>query len=294
MKPYAIIEAPSMLGTSPQFGGVRHAPDALLRAGLADSLGARRAGRIEAPPYVEGRDPVTQITNAHGLREYAFLLGAAVTEVLDRGEFPLVLGGDCSILLGSLLGAARRGRTGLAFVDGHIDFYPPENNQWNGVGAASELAFAAGRGPALLTDLGIGRPLVRDDDIAAVGFRDQANQEKYGRSLPSAAFAASREDVRGRGAAAVAAQVVEKLTRAGGPDGYFVHMDADCIDGKLLPAVDDPSPDGFTWDEARELLRPIARHPQALGMQVTIYDPTADKDGEAGRALVEFLASVFR
>lgn len=225
MKPYAIIEAPSMLGTSPQFGGVRHAPDALLRAGLADSLGARRAGRIEAPPYVEGRDPVTQITNAHGLREYAFLLGAAVTEVLD---------------------------------------------------------------------LGIGRPLVRDDDIAAVGFRDQANQEKYGRSLPSAAFAASREDVRGRGAAAVAAQVVEKLTRAGGPDGYFVHMDADCIDGKLLPAVDDPSPDGFTWDEARELLRPIARHPQALGMQVTIYDPTADKDGEAGRALVEFLASVFR
>ncbi|MBN9523178.1 arginase family protein, partial [bacterium] len=189
MKAYAIVEAPSMLGTSPQFGGVRHAPEALLKTGLADAIGARLAGRVEPPPYVEGRDPVTQVTNAHGLRDYALRLAAAVGDVLARGEFPLVLGGDCSILLGTLLGAARRGRTGLAFVDGHTDFYPPENTQWNGVGAASELAFAAGRGPALLTDLGIGRPLVRDDDIAAVGFRDEANQEKYGRSLPAAALA---------------------------------------------------------------------------------------------------------
>ena len=294
MKSYAIIEAPSMLGTSPRFGGVRHAPEALLKTGLAEAIGARRAGRVEPPPYVEGRDPVTQVTNAHGLREYALRLADAVGDVLARGEFPLVLGGDCSILLGTLLGAARRGRTGLAFVDGHIDFYPPENNQWNGVGAASELAFAAGRGPALLTDLGIGRPLVRDDDLAAVGFRDQGNQEKYGRSLPSASFAASRQDVREQGASVVSSRVIEKLTRANGPGGYFVHMDSDCIDGTLMPAVDDPSPDGFTWDEARDLLRPVVRHEGAVGMQVTIYDPTADPDGKAGRALAEFLAGVLR
>ena len=71
-------------------------------------------------------------------------------------------------------------------------------------------------------------------------------------------------------------------------------MDSDCIDGTLMPAVDDPSPDGFTWEEARELMRPIVRHDRAVGMQVTIYDPTADADGTAGRALVEFLTSVLR
>src|SRR5918999_1435336 len=101
----------------------------------------------------------------------------------------------------TLLAAARRGRHGVVFVDGHIDFYPPENNEWDGVGAASELAFAAGRGPAVLTDLGIGRPLVRDDDVVAIGFRDQANQAKYGRSLPAAALALSRQEVRAIGAA---------------------------------------------------------------------------------------------
>ncbi|MGH7129108.1 MAG: arginase family protein, partial [Planctomycetaceae bacterium] len=152
MKSYAIVEAPSMLGTAPELGGVRDMPEALLRAGLAEAIGARRAGRVEPPPYVPGRDPQTQLTNVHGLREYTLRLADAVGGVLNRGEFPVVLGGDCSILLGGLLGAARRGRHGVVFIDGHIDFYPPENNEWDGRTANSELAFAAGRGPTALTD----------------------------------------------------------------------------------------------------------------------------------------------
>jgi arginase len=98
-------------------------PEALLAAGLAETIGARRAGRVEPPPYVPGLDPQTQVTNAPGLREYAFRLADAVGDVLGRGEFRVVLGGDCSILLGSLLGAARHGRHGVVFIDGHIDFY---------------------------------------------------------------------------------------------------------------------------------------------------------------------------
>lgn len=291
MRRYAIVEAPSMLGTSPKFGGVRHMPEALVGAGLAEAIGARHAGRVEPPSYVPGRDPQTQVTNAHGLREYALRLADAVGGVLARGEFPVVLGGDCSILLGTLLAAARRGRCGVVFIDGHIDFYPPENNEWDGVGAASELAFAAGRGPAILTDLGIGRPLLRDDDIVAVGFRDQANQAKYGRSLPAVSLAMSRQHVREVGGTAAAARAVEHHGRPGGAGGYFVHLDADAIDGTLMPAVDDPSPDGFTWDEATALLRGVVQDARAIGLQLTIYDPTADPDGSAGRALAAAVAA---
>jgi arginase family enzyme len=57
----------------------------------------------------------------------------------------VVLGGDCSMLLGSLLGMAGRGRHGVVFIDGHIDFYPPHIEEWDGRAANSELAFAAGR-----------------------------------------------------------------------------------------------------------------------------------------------------
>lgn len=281
-----------MLGTSPQFGGVRHAPEALLKAGLAEAIGARVADRVDSPAYVSGRDPATQVTNAQGIRDYAFKLADAVGDVLKRGEFPVVLGGDCSILLGSLLAAGRRGRHGLVFMDGHIDFYPPENNQWDGVGAASELAFATGRGPAQLTDLGIGRPLLRDDDLVAIGFRDQANQQKYGRSLPSMSLAFSRVEVRAKGVTSVVDETVAKLSRPDGPDGYFIHVDADCIDGTLMPAVDDPSPDGFTWDEFVSLLSPFALHDRAIGLQLTIYDPTTDPGGTAGGKLVSSLRSV--
>ena len=182
----------------------------------------------------------------------------------------------------------------MVFVDGHIDFYPPENNEWDGVGAASELAFAAGRGPAILTDLGIGRPLVRDDDIVAIGFRDQANQAKYGRSLPATAVAMSRQSLREIGASEAARRAIERQTRAGGPEGFFVHFDADALDGKVMPAVDDPSPDGFSREEAVTILRAVAGHPRAVGMQVTIYNPEADVDGVAGRALVAAIAAALR
>src|SRR4029079_18896070 len=124
------------------------------------------------------------------------------------GEFPVVVGGDCSILLGTLLACARRGRHGLAFIDGHMDFYPPEHNEWDGRAANSELAFAAGRGPLALTDFDLGRALVRDDDVVAIGIRDQSNQIKYGRSLPAMTLSLSRADVRRLGPAAAASQAI--------------------------------------------------------------------------------------
>jgi arginase len=294
VRSYAILDAPSVLGTAPQWSGVRRLPEVLLAAGLADAIGARLAGCVEPPPYVSGRDPETQVTNASGLREYAFHLARAVEDVLRRGEFPVVLGGDCSILLGSLLGTARRGRHGVVFIDGHIDFYPPRIEEWDGRAANSELAFAAGRGPAAVTDFGIGQPLVRDDDIVAIGFRDHANQIKYGCSLPAVALALSRDNVRRIGSGATAAQAIAHLTRVGGPEGYFVHLDADAVDGTLMPAVDDPAPDGLDWDELIELLRAVAQHERASGIQLTIYNPDADPDGSAGRAFARAVGTALR
>ena len=80
--------------------------------------------------------------------------------MLAAGEFPLVLGGDCSILLGAMLALKRRGRFGLLFIDGHADFYQPAANP-NGEAASMDFAFATGYGPALLTDLEHRGPLVR-------------------------------------------------------------------------------------------------------------------------------------
>src|SRR5687767_13351054 len=124
---FAIVEAPSVYGLRPT--GVETLPDALIDAGLLGRLRARRAARLEPQrPYRFERASATAILNGEEIAAYSQTLADAVGHVIDRGEFPVVLGGDCSILLGSLLALRRAGRYGLLFIDGHADFYNPEAN----------------------------------------------------------------------------------------------------------------------------------------------------------------------
>jgi arginase family enzyme len=111
MPRYAIVEAPSTLGHVPEHLGVEPAPEVLLGAGLADGLAARRAGRVEAAGFSAERDPRARVMNASAISSYSPLLADAVTAVLDQGEFPVVLGRDCSILLGTMLALRRRDAT---------------------------------------------------------------------------------------------------------------------------------------------------------------------------------------
>ena len=177
MSRFAVIEAPSILGLFPK--GVETLPDALLAAGLADRLDARRVGRVEAPPYDDRRDPETGLLNPQGLARYTVALADTVEPVLGQGEFPVVLGGDCSILLGCTLATRRRGRAGLLFVDGHADFYQPEAEPF-GEAASMDLALVTGRGPAVVADLEGRRPLVRDEDVVALARRDAQETEDRG------------------------------------------------------------------------------------------------------------------
>src|SRR5688572_23216625 len=89
--PYAIIEAPSNLGLSPS--GVQHLSAALLRAGLAERLNAKAIERVEPPPFKAGPEPETGVLNAEAIAAWSPKLADAVDAALDRGAFPVVLGG---------------------------------------------------------------------------------------------------------------------------------------------------------------------------------------------------------
>ncbi|MFK4387380.1 arginase family enzyme [Bradyrhizobium sp. USDA 223] len=139
--PYAIIEAPSTLGLATD--GVERLPEQLLKLGLAERIGARRAGRLMVPSKDPTPDPETGVLNAGAIAAWSPKLADAVEAVLVAGEFPLVLGGDCTILLGSMLAFRRRGRYGLLFIDGNADFFQPEAEP-KGEGASMDLAFVSG------------------------------------------------------------------------------------------------------------------------------------------------------
>jgi arginase len=287
MPRYAIVEAPSALGHVPEHLGVERAPGVLLGAGLADGLSARRAGRVEAAGYSADRDSETQVMNPQAIRDYSTLLADAVTAVLGEGEFPVVLGGDCSILLGTMLALRRRGRYGLLYIDGDADYYQPGVNPLNGAASASDLAFATGRGPDVLTDIEGLRPLVRAEDVVVFASRDAADRERRGcQPLPADMLVVDRDQVRRLGADTASREAVRYLARDGGPeDGFWIHLDADVLDETIMQAVDDPRPDGLAWDEVVSALSIAVRSGHAVGLQVAIYNPDIDAGGANGRGL---------
>jgi arginase len=239
------VEAPSALGHVPEHLGVERAPEVLLGAGLADGLAARRTGWVEAAGYSAERDPQTQVMNPQAISGYSPLLADAVAAVLDEGEFSVVLGGDCSVLLGTMLALRRRRRYGLLYIDGDADFYQPEVNPLRGAASASDLAFATGRGPDVVTDIEGRRPLVRDEDVVVFACRDAADRERRGcQPLPENMLVVDRDQVRRLGAGAAAIEAVRYLTREGCPeDGFWILLDADVFDETIMQAADDPRPD---------------------------------------------------
>lgn len=287
-RPYAIVEAPSTLGLATD--GVERLPDQLLNLGLAERIHARHAGRLAVPPKNPTPDPETGTLNAGAIAAWSPKLADAVEAVLDAGEFPVVLGGDCTIVLGSMLALRRRGRYGLFFIDGNADFFQPEAEP-NGEGASMDLAFVTGYGPSLLTDIEGRGPLVRPEDAVAFAYRDHRDQEEYGsQPLPGELKALDLPTMRATGIEAAAREAVDHLARAE-LDGFFIHLDADCLDDAIMPAVDFRVPGGLSWDELGAALRIALSSGKAVGLEVTIYNARLDKDGSAGRGLANVLAS---
>ncbi|MGH7713127.1 MAG: arginase family protein, partial [Gemmatimonadaceae bacterium] len=97
--------------------------------------------------------------------------------------------------------------------------------------------------------------------------------------------------LRARGTAAAANAALERLTRSD-LDGFWIHVDADVLDPSVMPAVDSPEPGGLDLDELADLLVPLARHPAALGLELTIYDPSLDPDRAAASRLTALLERV--
>jgi arginase len=286
---FTILDAPSILGLHPC--GVENLPQALKAAGLMTSLNAKYAGRVEPLPYDPGRDKETLLLNPKGIREYSLQLERKVSELLRNELFPLVLGGDCSILIGTLLALRRtKKKFGLFFIDGHADFYQPEASLTGEV-ADMELALVSGRGPDILANIGGLKPLVRDQDVVVFGYRDAEQSAGYGsqdvRDTDMCVFDLSKiREVTIAKAASMAARRLLKQKL----DGFWIHLDADVLDDEIMPAVDYRLDGGLSFCELSDLISILFRSGcPVVGMTITIFNPNMDLDGSTARKFVSSL-----
>jgi arginase len=96
--------------------------------------------------------------------------------------------------------------------------------------------------------------------------------------------------IRSCGIDAAAQAAVAHLTRDGGPRGFWIHVDADVLDDAVMPAVDYRLPGGLSWDELARTLQTGIESGRAVGLELTIYNPTLDAHGTGAAGLVEVLS----
>jgi len=231
------------------------------------------------------------VCHAEAIGHYSRRLADRISAIVDAGEFPVVLGGDCSVTLGSALAMRRRAIVdelpyGLVYIDGHSDFRHPGNTPYVGAAAGEVLALVTGRGQPDLTDLEGLRPYVRDHDIVLLGIRQH---DDYRLDLQAAGITMRAvPQLRAEGAGRTAGWAREQLSDC---LGYWVHVDVDVLDRAVMPAVDAPDPGGIAYPELENLLRGLLANPGCLGLDLTVFDPDFDVDGAYAKDLVGTLVT---
>lgn len=128
-----------------------------------------------------------------------------------------------------------------------------------------------------------------DELVVAIGMRDAEEADSYGsQALPDTMCRFDLATLRREGVNRTADQSIAHF-RTHDVDGIWIHVDADVLSDAIMPAVDYRLPDGLSWSEAEDLLRPMWTSGLAVGMDVTIFNPRLDADGHIARALVDFL-----
>lgn len=270
--------------------GEQAAPDAFRTAGLAGLVG-RDLGDADTTIDNARRDKATGVLALQETVRAAHTLADALSSGLRDlpGRRPLVVGGDCSLLLG-IFPALRRhvGSAGLWFLDGHPDYFDGLTSD-TGETADMDLAVLTGVGAAPLVTLSGAPPMVPVSDVVLIGHRTEDLDEAAAAELAQLPAELRRIDAATvRQDPAVAGdRAVRWLAGAG--QSVWLHVDLDVLDPGSLPAVTYPQPGGLDWDHLAALIAPLARSSGLLGVSVADFRPDLDSTGELAKRIVTLL-----
>lgn len=286
-----MIGAPLDLGAGRR--GVDMGPSAIRYAGLRQHLTEKLGLRVRDLGNVE--TPVAEST-AMGDERSRYLapildlcerVAALVADATRRRALPLVLGGDHSVALGSLVGMASvHGPGGVLWVDAHGDLNTPESSPTGNV-HGMVLAAALGLGGEAFARDGWRLPAVEPGRLALVGVRslDEAERELLGR-LDAKVFTMSDVDRIG-----VEPCVREALAHAAGAAFLHVSLDMDAVDPDYAPGVGTPVRGGLSYREAHLAMEVVAESALADSFDVVEVNPILDRENETGKLAVELVAS---
>lgn len=276
-----ILEFPSNLGlkkaeyeTEP---GVRRLPEWLKEYGFHKKINPEKVLRIVPPKYTMDLDLESRVRNADKIIEYAIKQSETLFKAISKDTFQLIIGGDCSILIGTSIALKQKGNYGLFFLDGHTDFICPELSTTGGA-AGMDLAIVTGHGHHKLTNILNQKPYFEERNVFCVGNREY-NQEYVRPILESNIKYFDLKKLRNNGLKKTVDEFLD-VVKENNLDGFFIHLDIDVLNDRIMPAVDSREVDGLTYMELKQLLVPLLTSEKSIGIEITILDPTLDPKGE--------------
>ena len=213
--------------------------------------------------------------------------GAVATSV-QGGNLPLVLGGDHSLSLGSIRGAAKHKKIGVLWVDAHADFNTHETTPSGNIHGMPLAALCGLGAPELVQLWDETVPVVDPQNVVVIGARDIDEGEK--RNLSQAGvMVMSIEQVDRLGLVASMEKAIERISR--NVDGIYLSFDMDVMDPRHAPGVGTPVTGGLTYREAHLICELVAESGKLIGMDVVEVNSILDVQNQTALLAVEFILS---
>ncbi len=218
-------------------------------------------------------------------------LASEVASTLNESAFPLVIGGDHSIAIGTWSGAARAmgAPLGLLWIDAHLDSHTPETS-YSGAVHGMPLACLLGRGDKRLLNIGLNGPQISAAHTVVFGPRSyEAEEIDFLRTMGVRII--NGEEIVERGFASCLAEAIDVVASA--PAGFGVTLDLDAIDPTLAPGVGSPEPEGL-WDgDVVSALRRLSLVSGLRAVEIVEYNPDRDWQGQTARLISELIEGMF-
>jgi arginase len=277
--------------------GTDMGPSAIRFAGISDRL--RRLGvEVHDHGYVAAAAPETREPGDEHLRfgreifRTCLRLRDRVKGILRDGETPVVLGGDHSLAMGSVAGAAAHvaaagGKLGLLWIDAHADMNTPDTSPSGNV-HGMPLAVLLGKGDPMLLGVGEKSPVVAPRQAAILGLRDvDAGERERIRKLGLAVY--TMKELDERGTSACLREALARVTK--GTAGFHLSFDMDALDPEVAPGVGTPVPGGLTYREAHLACELAAETGKLISLDVVEVNPILDERNRTADLAVELILS---
>jgi len=286
-----IIGVPIDLGADRR--GVDMGPSAIRYAHLREKLEAlgysvHDTGNIEVPIAETCAITDASLKYVDCIVPMARRAAGAVATSIQAGHFPLVLGGDHSLSLGSIRGAAREKSVGVIWVDAHADFNTAATTPSGNI-HGMPLAALCGLGDRRLTELWDKQVAALDPRrVAIIGVRDLDPGEKAN-LREAGVLVMGMEQIDRIGMVAAVEKAIERVTRD--VQGLYLSFDMDVMDPRHAPGVGTPVAAGLTQREGHVACELIGETGKLVGMDIVEVNPILDQQNQTGSLAVELVLS---